>query len=118
LSLISHQLLNSDRRGQATSALRNVKERHEAIQNIERQMVELAQLFQDLDQIVQQQKGEEINDNVKAANVEIDGAIVKARSRNRKKWWCLLVILLIIIIVVIIVVVVTQVNKGVAKATT
>jgi syntaxin 1B/2/3 len=127
LSLISHQLLNSDRRGQATSTLRNVKERHEAIQNIERQMVELAQLFQDLDQIVQQQeplvanieqKGEEINDNVKAANVEIDGAIVKARSRNRKKWWCLLVILLIIIIVVIIVVVVTQVNKGVAKATT
>ena len=122
--IFQQALLNSDRRGQASSTLRNVKERHEAIQNIERQMVELAQLFQDLDQIVQEQeplvanieqKGEEIHDNVQAANVEIDGAIVKARSRNRKKWWCLLVILLIIIIVVVIAVVVTQVNKAAAN---
>jgi syntaxin 1B/2/3 len=82
-------------------------------------MVELAQLFQDLDQIVQEQeplvanieqKGEEIHDNVKAANVEIDGAIV-----NRKKWWCLLVLLLIIIVIVVIAVVVTQVNKAAAN---
>lgn len=63
-------------------------------------MVELAQLFQDLDQIVTQQeplvenieqKGEEIHDNVVQANTEISGAIDKARSRNRKKWWCLLI---------------------------
>ena len=84
-------------------------------------MVELAQLFQDLDQIVQQQeplvtnieqKGEEIHDNVVQANTEISGAIEKARSRNRKKWWCLLIVLLIIIVVVVIAVVVTQVNKA------
>ena len=63
-------------------------------------MVELAQLFQDLDQIVQQQeplvenieaKGEEIHENVVQANTEIGGAIVKARSARRKKWWCLLI---------------------------
>ncbi|KAJ4325593.1 hypothetical protein N0V94_000548 [Neodidymelliopsis sp. IMI 364377] len=121
--IFQQALLNSDRRGQASSTLRNVKERHEAIQNIERQMVELAQLFQDLDQIVQQQeplvtnieqKGEEIHDNVVQANTEIGGAIEKARSRNRKKWWCLLIVLLIIIVVVIIAVVVTQVNKAAA----
>ncbi|KAJ4364368.1 hypothetical protein N0V95_000777 [Ascochyta clinopodiicola] len=119
--IFQQALLNSDRRGQASSTLRNVKERHEAIQNIERQMVELAQLFQDLDQIVQQQeplvanieqKGEEIHDNVVQANTEIGGAIEKARSRNRKKWWCLLIVLLIIIVVVVIAVVVTQVNKA------
>ncbi len=83
-------------------------------------MVELAQLFQDLDQIVQQQeplvtnieqKGEEIHENVVQGNQEIGGAIEKARSRNRKKWWCLLIVLLIIIIVVIIAVVVVEVNK-------
>jgi syntaxin 1B/2/3 len=94
------QLLSSDRRGQAQSSLRNVKERHEAIQKIERQMVELAQLFQDLDQIVMEQepmvenieaKGEEVHENVVQANTEIGGAIEKARSRNRKKWWCLLI---------------------------
>ncbi|KAF2279356.1 t-SNARE [Westerdykella ornata] len=115
--IFQQALLNSDRRGQASSTLRNVKERHEAIQKIERQMVELAQLFQDLDQIVVQQeplvenieqKGEEIHDNVVQANTEISGAIEKARSRNRKKWWCLLIVLLIIIIAVIVAVVVTK----------
>ncbi|KAF2747649.1 t-SNARE [Sporormia fimetaria CBS 119925] len=98
--IFQQALLNSDRRGQAQSSLRNVKERHEAIQKIERQMVELAHLFQDLDQIVTQQeplvenieqKGEEIHDNVVQANQEIGGAIEKARARNRKKWWCLLI---------------------------
>ena len=92
--------MSSDRRGQAASTLRNGKERHEAIQKIEQQMVELAQLFQDLDQIVQQQeplvenieaKGEEIHENVVQANNEIGGAITKARSARRKKWWCLLI---------------------------
>ena len=116
------QLLNSDRRGQASSTLRNVKERHEAIQNIEQQMIELAQLFQDLDQIVQQQeplvtnieqKGEEIHENVVQANTEIGGAIEKARSRNRKKCWCLLVVFLIIIViaVVVAVVIIPAINK-------
>jgi hypothetical protein len=64
-------------------------------------MIQLAGLFQDLEaSVVMQepavtqieQKGEEVNDNVGKANVEIDGAISKARSRNRKKWWCLLII--------------------------
>ncbi|KAF3004047.1 Plasma membrane t-SNARE, secretory vesicle fusion [Curvularia kusanoi] len=119
--IFQQALLNSDRRGQASSTLRNVKERHEAIQNIERQMVELASLFQELDQVVQQQeplvtnieqKGEEIHENVVQANTEISGAIEKARSRNRKKWWCLLIVLLIIIVIVVIAVVVTQVNKA------
>jgi syntaxin 1B/2/3 len=138
---MTSQLLTSDRRGQAQSSLRNVKERHEAIQKIERQMVELAQLFQDLDQIVMQQeplvenieqKGEEIHDNVVQANTEIGGAIEKARARNRKKWWCLLIvstyfclanpqpslayshtvlILIVIAVVVAVVVVVTNNNK-------
>jgi syntaxin 1B/2/3 len=98
-----------------------VKERHEAIQNIERQMVELAQLFKDLDQIVQQQeplvadieaKGEEIRENVTKGNEEIGTAIVSARARNRKKWWCfLIVIIILIIIAVVVVVVIVVVNN-------
>ncbi|KAF2681332.1 t-SNARE [Lentithecium fluviatile CBS 122367] len=113
-------LLSSDRRGQASSTLRNVKERHEAIQKIEQQMVELAQLFQDLDQIVMQQeplvenieqKGEEIHENVVQANTEIGGAIEKARSARRKKWWCLLICVLIVIIIAVVVGVVVAINK-------
>lgn len=72
--------------------------RHEAIQKIERQMIELAQLFQDVEAAVVQQepaieeietKAVAINDNVGKANTEMNGAIAAARSRNRKKWWCL-----------------------------
>lgn len=108
--IFQQALMSSDRRGQAQSSLRNVKERHEAIKKIERQMEELAQLFIDLDTIVQQQeplvanieqKGEEIHDNVVQANTEIGGAIEKARARNRKKWWCLLIVVIIIIIIAV-----------------
>jgi syntaxin 1B/2/3 len=83
-------------------------------------MVELAQLFQDLDQIVQQQeplvadieqKGEEVRENVTKGNEEIGTAIVSARSRNRKKWWCLLVAILILIVIAIVVAVVVTINK-------
>lgn len=61
-------------------------------------MIELAQLFQDVEAAVVQQepaveeietKAGVVSDNVGKANHEIDGAIVKARSRNRKKWICL-----------------------------
>ena len=87
-------------------------------------MVELAQLFQDLDQIVMQQeplvenieqKGEEIHDNVVQANTEIGGAIEKARSARRKKWWCLLICVLIVIIIAVIVAVVVTINNNKGK---
>ncbi|KAF2007329.1 syntaxin [Amniculicola lignicola CBS 123094] len=119
--IFQQALLSSGRQGQAQSALRNVKERHEAIQNIERQMVELAQLFTDLDQIVMQQeplvenieqKGEEIHMNVQKGNEEIVTAIGSARARNRKKWWCLLICILIIIVIAVIVAVVVTINNG------
>jgi syntaxin 1B/2/3 len=85
-------------------------------------MVELAQLFQDLDTVVQQQeplvanieqKGEEVRDNMTKGNEEIGTAIVSARARNRKKWWCLLICIIILIIVAIVVaVVVTNGNNA------
>ncbi|KAI9891746.1 MAG: Plasma membrane t-SNARE, secretory vesicle fusion [Vezdaea aestivalis] len=118
--VFSQALLQSDRRGQSQSALRAVSDRHVAIQKIEQQMIELAQLFQDMETLVVQQeahvqnieqKGEEVTENVSKGNEEISGAIEKARSRNRKKWWCLLIVLLIIIVVVVVAVVVTVVNK-------
>lgn len=61
-------------------------------------MIELAQLFQDLDAAVIQQEaavqnieqqGEQVEENVAKANVEIDGAIDSARAARRKKFWCL-----------------------------
>ncbi|GAB7353652.1 hypothetical protein MBLNU459_g4061t1 [Dothideomycetes sp. NU459] len=118
--IFQQALLNADRRGQAQSTLRNVQQRHDAIQNIEKTMIELAQLFQDLDAIVVQQeplianieeKAEETNVHMVQANEQLDVATTKARSARRKKWWCLLICLAIIIIIVIVVVVVVITNQ-------
>ena len=55
-------------------------------------------MFQDLDALVVQQeaavtsieaRGEEVTDHVTKANVELDGAVKKARAARKKKWICL-----------------------------
>ena len=90
--------MTSNRRGQAQSALRAVQGRHEAIQKIERQMIELAQLFQDMEAAVVQQeepvanidtKAEDTVVNIGKGNEQLDQAVVKARSARKKKWICL-----------------------------
>ena len=90
--------MTSNRLGQSQSALRAVQGRHEAIQKIERQMIELAQLFQDMESAVVQQeaavevidqKAEETHVNVSQGRVQIDQAVVKAAAARRKKWICL-----------------------------
>ena len=96
--IFSSALIQSDRRGEAQTVARNVSQRHEDIQKIERQMIELAQLFQDLEALVVQQepavtqieqRGEEVTEHVSKAQGELEGAVVKARAARRKKWWCL-----------------------------
>ena len=91
------QLLQSDRRGQSQSALRAVQGRHEAIQKIEQDFIELARLYEELNQqivvqeaqVVQINEGaDKVQEHVTQANTQLDGAVKKARARNRKKWWC------------------------------
>ena len=61
-------------------------------------MIELSQLFQDVEAAVVQQEpaivnieqgAEQTHEHVGKANVQLDTAIVHARSRNKKKWICL-----------------------------
>jgi syntaxin 1B/2/3 len=96
--IFSQALINQDRRGEAAKVVNRVATRHQDIQKIEQQMMELAQLFQDLETLVVQQepavtnieqKGEEVNDHVMGANVELDGAVKKAKAARRKKFYCL-----------------------------
>lgn len=118
--IYSQALMSSDRRGQAQSTLQAVKGRHDAIQKIEQDMLQLAAMFQDLDAIVVQQeaqvtsieqRGEEVQDHVSKANVELDGAVQKARAARKKKWICLgigVAIVLVIIIVIVVAVLLTK----------
>lgn len=96
--VFSQALISSDRRGEAQNVASKVRGRHAAIQKIEKDMLELAQMFQDLDALVVQQeaqvtqieqRGEEVREDVTKANVELDGAVTKARAARKKKWICL-----------------------------
>ena len=96
--VFSQALMQSDRRGQARQALSAVQDRHTALVKIEQQMVELAQLFQDMDTLVVQQeaavtqieqKGEEVVDHLDKGNEQIGTAVNTARKTRKKKWICL-----------------------------
>jgi syntaxin 1B/2/3 len=99
--IFSQALMQSDRRGQSRAALNAVEDRHAAIQKIEQQMMELAQLFNDMEALVVQQeeavtlieqKGEEVVENIQGGNEHLVKGVKSARARNRKKWWCLLIV--------------------------
>jgi syntaxin 1B/2/3 len=91
-------MMQSSRQGQARAVLNAVQDRHAALQRIEQQMIELAQLFQDMDTLVIQQevqitnieqKGEEVVENLDKGNEEIAVAVTTARKTRKKKWICL-----------------------------
>ncbi|CAK1354005.1 unnamed protein product [Cercospora beticola] len=112
--IFQQALMQSDRRGQANSTLRNVQQRHDAIQQIERTMIELQQLFQDLDAIVVQQeaavmdietKAEETYTHIEAGNVHLDKGVSSARAARKKKWICLGICVAIILVIVLIIVI-------------
>ena len=96
--VFSQALMQSDRQGRARAALSAVQDRHKALVKIEEQMVELSQLFQDMDTLVVQQeaavmqieqKGEEVVDNLDKGNEEMGVAVNTARKTRKKKWICL-----------------------------
>ncbi|KAI1844817.1 hypothetical protein JX265_011354 [Neoarthrinium moseri] len=126
--IFQQALMQSNRRGQAQSVLSAVQDRHAQLQKIEQQLIELAQLFQDMDTLVVQQeelvtditqKAEETVDNFDKGNVEMNTAITTARKTRKKKWMCLGICVAIIIVIAIIVVVyifVTGKNKPAQNA--
>lgn len=117
--IFQQALLNSDRRGQAQSTLSDVRQRHNEIQRIEQTIMELGQLFEDLDRVVMEhepliqnieQKGEEVQQNVEAGVGELDKGVKSARAARKKKWICFWIVIVLIIVVVLIVVIYLAVN--------
>ncbi|KAK8098259.1 t-SNARE [Apiospora kogelbergensis] len=101
--------LRSNRTGQATSVLGNVRARHNELQRIEQTMIELASMFQDLAVLVEQQEipvqtavynAEETSKHIDEGNAHVVKAQNSARNRRKWKWWCLLICILIIVIIV------------------
>lgn len=96
--MFQQALMTSNRQGQANTTLNAVRQRNEAIKKIEQDIIQIAELFSEMENLVVQQeaavvniemKGEEVVENMDKGVQQIDTAIVSARSRNRKKWYCL-----------------------------
>lgn len=81
-----------------------MRARHNDIQQIERTLIELNKLFEDLAEAViiqepQIQAAEQHTENVKqdteAGNVQLDKGIASARRARKLKWWCFFIVVLI-----------------------
>jgi len=109
--IFSQALMNSNRYGESRRAYREVQERHEDIKRIEQTLGELAQLFNDMSLVVEQQD-EVINViETQAAGVEIDTeaglkytekAVVSARSARQKRWICFWIAFIVVIIIAVV----------------
>jgi len=125
--IFSQALMNSNRYGESRAAYREVQERHEEIKRIEQTLTELAQLFNDMSVLVEQQD-ETVNAiETTAGNVQKDTeaglsytekAVVSARAARKKRWICFILTLVILAIVAIVVAVVVTNNLHTNKNTT
>jgi len=106
--IFSQALLSSNRYGESRAAYREVQERHEDIKRIEKTLGELAQLFNDMSVLVEQQE-ETINTIEAQATIVVrdteaglgytEKAVESARAARKKRWICFIIILVILIIV-------------------
>ncbi|KAI0540533.1 t-SNARE [Xylaria digitata] len=110
--------LRTNRTGQASSVLGAVRARHNELQNIEKTLMELAGLFQDLAVLVDsqeplvgqaEQNAENTVKHIEAGNQQVKKGIISAQNARKWKWYCLLITILIIAIAV-------GVGVGVTKA--
>ncbi|XP_021771266.1 syntaxin-121-like [Chenopodium quinoa] len=96
-------------RGQILDTIAEIQERHDAVKDIERSLMELHQIFLDIAVLVQHQ-GEQIDDietNVGRANSFVRRGTTQLQQarksqKNTRKWTCFAIILLLIIILVIV----------------
>jgi t-SNARE complex subunit (syntaxin) len=111
-SFIACQLLNSNRYGDARGALREIQERNNDIKKIEKTLTELAQMFNEMSMLVEQQDetlavienhAQQVDTDMEAGLKHTEEAVVKARKARRKKWICFWISLLILAIVVAVV---------------
>lgn len=88
--------------------IKEIQERHDAVKDIERNLIELHQIFMDMATLVETQ-GEQLNDiesqvNKAASFVERGTTqlkIAKNHQRNTRKWMCMGIALVIILILLI-----------------
>lgn len=105
-------------RGQILDTIHEIKERHDAAMEIERNLLDLHQIFLDMSVLVEAQ-GEQLDDiehHVTHASSFVNHGtqqlqVAKKHQRNTRKWTCIAIILILIIIIVIVVPIVTSLKS-------
>jgi syntaxin 1B/2/3 len=95
---VFQQAVMGSRSEQATRVLGAVQRRHEEILQIERSMMELLDLLNDMNQLLVKQEvtvnaidthAEQAAEDMGKANEELEVAVTTARKTRKKKWICL-----------------------------
>jgi len=103
--VFAQALTSSTRYGESRAAYREVQERHENIRKIERTLAELAQLFIDMDVLVNQQEdminaietsATQVQKDTEAGLGQTEKAVEHARSARRKRWFCFLLFIVVL----------------------
>ncbi|KAM0846893.1 hypothetical protein ACQ4PT_055398 [Festuca glaucescens] len=105
-------------RGQILDTVAEIQERHDAVRDLERKLLELQQIFLDMAVLVDAQ-GDMINHietHVSNATNHISqgvGALQNAKKlqRNSRKWMCYAIILLLVVVVIVVVAVIQPWKK-------
>ena len=101
--------LRSNRANQASTALFNVRSRHDELLRVEESITQLAELFRDFEVLVFQQgktvefveqQAEEVNVNLERGTKLNGQAIQSLEAARRKKWIMLGLVVLIICVIV------------------
>ncbi|CAO3618623.1 unnamed protein product [Cunninghamella echinulata] len=110
--IFQQSLMSSNRSGQARAVLNEVQTRHDDIKKIEKTILELHQLFMDMQMMIETQ-AETINQieqhtetavlDLEQGNKDVSKAIVSAKATRAKKWCCFFIFIIILIVVGILV---------------
>ncbi|KAG2221962.1 hypothetical protein INT45_010486 [Circinella minor] len=110
--IFAQSLMNTNRSGHANAVLNEVQSRHDDIKKIEKTILELHQLFMDMQMMIEQQ-GEVLTNveqqveqtvvDLEQGNKDVEKAIVSARATRAKKWCCFVIAIIILVVVAILV---------------
>jgi len=109
--IFSQALMNS-RYTESRAAYREVQERHEDIKRIEKTLAELAQLFNDMSVLVEQQdetinviqsQAQGVEKDTEAGLQYTEKAVTSARAARKKRWICFFIALILLIVVGVVV---------------
>ncbi|KAK3126448.1 hypothetical protein QOZ80_7AG0556710 [Eleusine coracana subsp. coracana] len=106
-------------RGQILDTVAEIQERHDAVRDLERKLLELQQIFLDMAVLVEAQ-GDMINNietHVSNATNHIQQGVsalqnAKKLQRNSRKWMCYAIIILLVIVVIIVLAIIKPWQKG------